>query len=199
MILIDKIHRVRWIDQILVSLSVVLLLFSVTTGFKRGDFQTQLERQLDGISSAYTPDIVQFLEENHISGLVFNDQNLAPTFIFLRGPREKVFVDGRHAIYGNQHFEDFFNAVSDKRKFLALDQKYGGFDYILLSESSNLRYLSLQKYLWESPDWVLVYYSQKGYVYLRRKARFDSVVEHFAIHKPPLSLRRSLPFLQEKI
>lgn len=161
----------------------------------RGSIEHQQQRLMASERPYFSLDLMLFLNAQQISGRVFNDINLGSSFIFMRGPREKVFFDGRHNIYGNQFYRDYLETFNSMRFFEAQSARYGGFDYILLGNVDWQRHLKLHRYLWGHPDWAMVYTSPKGYIYLRRKPEFAEVIRQYRITTPPARLWQRIPFL----
>lgn len=146
----------------------------------------------------FTPDLMAFLNHHAITGRVFNDLNLGSNFIFFRGPKEKVFFDGRHSIYGNHFYQEYLAALQQPTAFEALSQRYGPFDYIVLGQLGWEQHVNLHRYLWMRDEWELVFASQKGYIYVRRIPQFADLIRQFRFTDPPAFLRAHLPFLPSK-
>lgn len=146
----------------------------------------------------FAPDIMLFLKQNNIHGKVFNDINLGSSFIYFLGPEEKVFIDGRHNIYGNDFYIEARWAMVEPKTFEALSQRYGGFNYVLLTSHAIGPDLKLFRYLWESRDWELVYVSIKGVVFVKKLPQFKKVIQQYAVKTLPFEFEQSMPFLKRK-
>lgn len=141
-----------------------------------------------GFGTVYkaAPDqMVDFLDENGISGRVFNDMGLGGYLIFRRWPREFVFIDGRTPIFGDSFYNRFLQTFDDQNHFDALNQEYH-FDYLVFSSMGIWRNRGFHLFLWKHPQWRLVYAQRDGMVYVRNEPKFSSVIEKFALKVNPL-------------
>lgn len=200
----DLLKRFRWrfIPWTKSVLLILFLVFLIGKGiqwfFKLGSIPKQKELILASQSPRLVPDIADFLERNNITGKMFNDINLGSNLIFFRGPKEKVFFDGRHNIYGDAYYLDYLHALESPIAFESLSKKYGEFDYVLLGTWAWPLYIKLHIYLWRSKDWYLVYHSHKGYIYLRDVKKFRDIIAKYHWKNPPLLLSWRHPFLKPK-
>ncbi len=189
----------RLVAYLFFLLSLIFLGSSVASALKRGSLESQTLRQLQSLSPTYTPELINFLTDHQVVGRIFNDLNLAPSFIFLKGPQQKVFADGRHSVYGNDLLEKYYRALSHPEdEFLNLEDRYGPFDSVIIGRGAPLKFKPLQQYLWENPRWELVYFSNKGYIYLKKRQKFDSLITQYRIKIPPPPLLAQMPYLEIK-
>ncbi len=145
----------------------------------------------------FSPDVAEFLKANSIAGRIFNDTRLGESLIFFMGPKQKVFIDNRHYLYENSFFENYWKALSSPKVFQDFNSRYGPFDVVLLSPWGIEQQVHLHTYLWTHPEeWALVYFSQKGFIYLRRELRFEDLIRRYALHEPPLPLKVKIPYLK---
>ena len=129
--------------------------------------------------------LVDFLEANDIRGRVFNEMGLGGYLIFRRWPKEKVFIDGRTPVFGDEFYERFVDAFRTGRNFEELERQYN-FDYIVVSGRDIWNQRFFHKYLWERPDWKLVYMSGDGIIYLKDVPRFRALIEKYGARRNPL-------------
>ncbi len=129
--------------------------------------------------------MVDFLEENQITGNVFNEMGLGGYLIFRRWPQERVFIDGRTPVYGDRFYDRYTDFVRSSRNFQQLDDRYH-FDYLVFKTipSWDLRYV--HEHLWRDPKWRLVYMQDDGIVYVRNTPRFRTIIDRFELKQNPL-------------
>lgn len=173
-----------WINITLVfALSISALRYGIPLTIHSGP--------VDNVGLGTTADMapeqmVQFLEENDISGNVFHDMGVGSYLLFKRWPRQKVFIDGRTPVYGDDFYKTFIDAFQHSRNFEKLDRQYH-FDYLVFKGYGawDLRYM--HKYLWESPQWHLVYLDHaQNTVYLRDKPEFRGLIKRYSWEHHPL-------------
>lgn len=129
--------------------------------------------------------MVDFLETHGIHGRVLNEMGLGGYLLFRRWPGERVFLDGRTPVYGDRFYEDYVDIFRTERNFRDLDRRYR-FDYIVFSGFQLWQQRHFHLYLWESPEWRLVYAGRDGFVYLRDEPRFAALIEELALTTNPL-------------
>lgn len=129
--------------------------------------------------------MVNFLERHDIGGKVFNDMALGSYLIFRRWPDEKVFIDGRTPVYGDDFYRRYIEAFHLAPHFEQLDQEYG-FDYLVFKASDAWDIRHVHKYLWKKPKWRLVYMNADGIVYLRYGPRFSRLIKKLELTRNPL-------------
>jgi hypothetical protein len=139
-----------------------------------------------GTTDRYAPvAMIDFLDRNGISGKVLNDMGLGGFLIFTRWPAEKVFIDGRTPIYGDDVYREFVDAMRTSQNFDELDRKYS-FDYIVFKGDQIWDLRFFHKYLWHHPNWRLVYATHEGFVYVRNIPKFGKVIEMHSVKVNPL-------------
>ncbi len=190
----------KWGLQKNLPLGMLLILFgfSIHHVWQQGSLKTQEAKILNSALPHYTPDLMEFLNQNQIHGRVFNDLNLGASFLYFRSPTDRVFIDTRQSVYGDSFFRDYLLAASSPKKFEQLSQKLGGFDYLLLEYWEYAPSVNLHAYLWQQPDWYLVYFSQKGFIYVRRTPSSEQLIQKFGFRNPPLSLKDMVPGILPK-
>ncbi|PIU58384.1 MAG: hypothetical protein COS89_00650 [Deltaproteobacteria bacterium CG07_land_8_20_14_0_80_38_7] len=140
-----------------------------------------------GALSSFAPkNMVDFLEENNISGKVFNEVGVGGYLIFSRWPADLVFIDGRTPVYGDDFYQKYIAVFSHSRNFENLDKIYH-FDYLVFKadQAWNLRYM--HEYLWKNPMWKLVFFDgSEGLVYLRNIPRFNKILDKYEMKRHPI-------------
>lgn len=130
-------------------------------------------------------EMVVFLEQNNVRGRMLNDMALGGYLIFSRWPNERVFIDGRTPVYGNDFFREFVDAFRNWRNFEKLDDKYE-FDYLVFKADQIWELRHFHKYLWENPTWKLVYAGNDGFIYVRDEPKFRDLIGKSELKRNPL-------------
>lgn len=139
-----------------------------------------------GTSFRFAPaQMVDFLDQHGICGKVFNDMSIGGYLIFRRWPAERVFIDGRTPVYGDDFYRAYVDAFRNHRNFEELDGRWR-FDYLVFKSEGAWDFRQLHKYLWENPTWRLVYFQRDGMIYLRDSPRFKKLIEKLEPARHPL-------------
>jgi hypothetical protein len=102
-----------------------------------------------------------------VDGRLFNDANLGG-FVLYHTPRQKIFMDDRFELYGDPWMREYVKVVYDEpERFEEWADAYQ-FVYALVQVLPGEQRLPLEKYLSESPRWVVVSRCDRGAL-LRRK------------------------------
>jgi tetratricopeptide (TPR) repeat protein len=121
------------------------------------------QRHRSGSSAADLPDrAVRYLDENGVSGRMFNTYNLGGYLIWRAWPRRQVFVDGRNVEYGPEFIAEAAR-WSRPEVWARLDSRWD-FDYALAGNSPGYATAVLDS----SPRWALVFWDDAALVYLKR-------------------------------
>jgi len=129
--------------------------------------------------------MVEFLDRHDIRGRVLNDMGIGAYLIFSRWPRERVFIDGRTPVYGDEFFKRYTEAFKNNRNFEGLVEEYAP-DYIVLAGFSGWNQRTFHSYLWRHPKWRLVYAKRHGFVYLRDVPKFRELIENLELDEHPV-------------
>jgi len=164
------------------ALSTASLAFGVPTTFRRAP-DANITASPSALSAPAR--MVDFLEYHGIRGRVLNDLGIGGYLIFRRWPRELVYFDGRTPVYGEDFFRENTAAFQRAENFERLKDRWE-FDYIVLSGMGAWGSREFHRYLWENPDWHLVYGMEDGYVYLRDVPKFKGLIEKLALDRHPV-------------
>ena len=129
--------------------------------------------------------LVDFLEAHNIRGRVFNDMGMGGYLIFRRWPRERVFIDGRTPVFGDDFFRRTMEAFRNSRNFEELDREFD-FDYAVFPGYSLYGNFPFHEYLWGNPRWRLVYLQNDGAIYLKDIPKFRPLIRTHALATNPL-------------
>ncbi len=101
------------------------------------------------------PDLQRVLEEEGPGTVVFNDANLGG-FMIYHAPQVKVFMDDRFELYGDAWMRNYVNVLYDEPERFEEWAKQYQFRVVIIGVRSGEDRIPLEKYLSESPDWVVV-------------------------------------------
>jgi hypothetical protein len=118
------------------------------------------EKILDEAKSAIYPSAaVEWIEQNHITGRIFNDYNWGGYLIWhLRDT--PVFVDGRTDLFGDEIITDYLNLMSAESSWKNITEKYH-IQNMLVKNGSALSQLAIMdgwKILYEDETAILLTY-----------------------------------------
>ncbi len=118
---------------------------------------------------------VNFLQENGISGRVFNVFEDGQSIIWYGWPDLTVFIDGRGAI-PEQLLDAYSKAFQDPSEMSKLQAQYG-FETLLFgrNESMEINPHGMESYFF-NPDWSLVYFDKNSYVFLRKEGPYAKLI-----------------------
>jgi hypothetical protein len=117
---------------------------------------------------------VEFIEQNHLSGNMFNNYGFGAFLIWKFYPQRKVFIDGRFDLYGEE-FVGLYRRFSFKEIWDYLVKRYDLTFALLDNEPSYIC-----KALDESPDWKLVYWDDRSLIYVKDIPANQKVIEKYA-------------------
>jgi hypothetical protein len=101
------------------------------------------------------------------NGRLFNDANLGG-FVLYQTPQQKIFMDDRFELYGDPWMREYVAVVYDEPERFEEWADHYQFDHALVQVLPGEQRLPLEKYLSESPRWVVVSRCDCGAL-LRRK------------------------------
>lgn len=138
--------------------------------------------EFGGISKHNFPQqAVDFLIENNVKGGIFNDFNSGAYLVGRTFPNIKVFIDGRTELYGSTFFQLYRRTIEgDGETFDKFQKKFdltGAFLNLLYDPS----YAKIIKHLYQSPQWVLVYFDYDAVIFLKDVEPNKGIIDKFAI------------------
>lgn len=129
--------------------------------------------------------LADFLEYHGIRGRGFNEMGMGGYLIFRRWPGERVFIDGRTPVYGDEFYKRLVEIYHAKPNFDALAEQYA-FDYLVFTGFDAWRLRELHRHLWEGGTWRLVFAGFDGLVYLKEGPKFHALIEKLALKTHPI-------------
>ncbi len=121
---------------------------------------------------------VNFIEENNISGRLFNTYGYGGYLIYRLFPEQKVFIDGRADMYGDEFITEYTQIAKGSSQWQKSFDKYA-IDYIICKNNTPLRQLVLLR-----GDFKLVYEDEYHSVLLKNITRFQDLISKHEIQNP---------------
>jgi len=124
-----------------------------------------------------------FIKDNNIQGLIFNDYDVGSYLIYNLYP-QKVFVDNRPEAYSVDFFHNIYEpAQQDPQKWQALDNQYH-FNVIFFSYRDYTPWA--QAFLIarvNDPDWAPVFVDNYNIIFLKRNAQNTALIKQYELPK----------------
>lgn len=116
-----------------------------------------------------------FVEENGISGPMFNNLGAGGYLIWRLYPARKVFIDGRLEVYNAKHYALYQRTLSNEKLWKQVVNRYDIncviLSHLLPRSNDMIRRLSSDK------NWKLVYYDEVTAIFLRNLQRNQRIIE----------------------
>ena len=127
------------------------------------------------ISDLYPNKAVDFILKNDLPDNIFNLFNHGSYFIYHLFPNKKVFIDGRTELYGGDFFINYQKILNVEREAIEDSfRRYNINTVVLSSGHSNIGELS--RYLFDKPDWVLVYFDKDSMIFLKNTLQNETLI-----------------------
>lgn len=129
----------RPLDARVVTTLNVALLCIVTAAVVYGKYRGS---DADAVPAELPVKAADFVLDNDIRGRIFNDYGDGGYLIYRLFPEQKVFIDGRADMYGDEFVKEYIAITHATTQWKAKFEKFG-IDYALLQNDSPLRQLLL--------------------------------------------------------
>jgi hypothetical protein len=150
------------------ALAVFLVVFIAVTGAVKHNFDPEVK----------AVDAVKFLKDEHISGNMFNNDEIGDYIIYAAYPQYRVFVDGRNDMYGMEHMKDYLRVIRLDREWENVLETYD-IQWIFFDAES-----LLSRYLHERPDWHLIYADKIAHIYVRKIPEYHYLIDKYPDVEP---------------
>lgn len=130
-----------------------------------------------GIDTKRFPDkAADFILQNHLKGNIFNLFNYGSYLIYRLSPQNKVFIDGRTELYGEEFFKNYQRTLASNKTSLedALN-KYSINIAVLYGHGLDIG--GLGKYFIGNPQWQLVYFSADTLIFVKDNPENIEVID----------------------
>jgi len=132
----------------------------------------------------------QFIRDNNLEGLIFNNYDIGGYLIYHFYPQEKVFTDNRPEAYPISHFQEIYiPAQQDNSAWQNLDNQYN-FNMIFFSPRDYTPWS--QQFLVsrvQDDNWATVYFDSYAIIFLKRNKLNQSIIEQYEIPKQFFNVR----------
>jgi hypothetical protein len=117
---------------------------------------------------------VEFIKENKITGRMFNHYNYGGFLVYEFYPDQKVFIDGRADMYGDDFIWEYMNINNGGANWKELFDKHA-IDYAIVDEQAPISQL-----LQLSGEFTLVHEDNGHILLLRNIQKYQPIIEKFA-------------------
>ena len=150
------------------ALAVCLVVFVAATGTVKHTFDPEVK----------AVDSVKFLKDEHISGNMFNNDEIGDYIIYAVYPQYRVFVDGRNDMYGVEHMKDYLRVMRLDKEWENVLEDHD-IQWIFFDADS-----LLSRYLHERPDWQLIYADKVAHIYVRDIPEYQYLIDKYPDVEP---------------
>jgi len=166
------------------ALFIFWLVFKINAAALRGYYdvnENKAKSLLMGVDERFFPKAaVDFLAQNDVKANVFNDFNSGAYLIGRAWPKVKVFIDGRTELYGSDFFKNYKDILDGNvEKFEAAGQKLNISAALFNISSQSMP--EIMKYIYKNPKWKLVFFDERGVLFLRETPQNREVIKKFKI------------------
>lgn len=106
---------------------------------------------------------VEFLQQEHLKGNMFNNDQFGDYIIYKVWPEYKVFFDGRSDMYGAERIKEYYKITRIEPGWEDVLKKYD-INWIIYNNESTLSQFLLQR-----DDWRLIYADKVANIFMRNK------------------------------
>jgi hypothetical protein len=129
-----------------------------------------------GVSNiSYPKKAIDFIQENNITGNIFNNPAIGHYFTWRCFPERLVFLDGRFDLPGR-----FLSHYYVPQLWPKISEKYQ-INYVLLGHGRSPNIAPLTRMLYFSKDWVLIYYDEMAVVFVKNVEENRKIIEKFQV------------------
>lgn len=163
-----------------------LIYFFLSNKYYTFTNQSALRKTESKFSRVFMPSgACDFLEDNKITGPIFNTLDFGPYIGYRFYPEKRIFIDTRTELYKDDFYRLYRRAQNYPAEWRQLHKEYG-FEIVLL------RHLfggteKILRHLYKDRDWRLVYYDENSCIFLSNVPRNAGLINRFEID---LSKRR---------
>jgi len=129
--------------------------------------------------SKYVPtDAVAFIQQEGITGNMFNEDEFGDYIIYAAWPRYRVYIDGRTDMYGASRVKEYLTLTQAKEGWESLMEKQQ-ITWVFHAPTS-----MLSKTLLERPDWKLLYSDKVANIFVKSLPQYESLIAKYGATRP---------------
>lgn len=121
---------------------------------------------------------VNFIQKEHISGNMYNNDEFGDYIIYKAYPHYKVFIDGRLDMYGSERLKEYFKVCDIKNDWENVLQKYN-IDWIFFNTDS-----ILTRHLLCNNNWKLIYSDKVASIFVKNIPKHQQLIAKYPDVKP---------------
>jgi hypothetical protein len=118
-------------------------------------------------------DASKFLEQEHITGNMFNNDEFGDYIIYRNYPAHKVFIDGRNDMYGVEKLKEYDRVRKFENGWGKILEKYK-ITWIIYDSSS-----PLSRYLMKNKNWHLIYSDKVASIFLKKTPENHRLIQKY--------------------
>lgn len=143
--------------------------------------ENRLKSALLGITAKGYPDqAADFMAKNSHPGNIFNLFNHGSYLIYRLYPKNKVFIDGRTELYGEDFFKNYKKVLAGNKSSIEDALKEYNINTAFLStDILNIR--ALLNYFFNNPAWALVYFDEDALIFAKIIPENKTLIGRFRI------------------
>ncbi|MCX5701722.1 MAG: tetratricopeptide repeat protein [Candidatus Omnitrophica bacterium] len=143
--------------------------------------ENRVKGVLLGIAPGCYPEkAADFILHNNLPNNIFNEFNNGAYLIYRLFPKNKVFLDGRTELYGDDFFKNYQKILTvDKDTINDTFAKYN-INTVLLT-GIGLDTKDLSKYFFNNPNWTLVYFDESSLVFVKNNPQNRQLTDRLKI------------------
>lgn len=149
------------------AINLIVLLFLCAAAI--GWYPVARAREAVLVRKIYPVDSVQFILDHGVIGRMFNNYGFGGYLIHRLYPQQRVFIDGRADMYGDDFFKEYAAISSGARNWQELFDKYR-IDFVVCARNEPIRQLLLTR-----GDFRLVFEDAASSVLVKNDARFSEI------------------------
>ena len=143
-----------------VFLIIMLLLFS-------GRFNAGFDPDNKPVAAS------KFLEQEHIAGNMFNNDEFGDYIIYRNYPAYKVFIDGRNDMYGVEKLKEYHRVIKFENGWENILEKYN-ITWIIYGSNT-----TLSRYLMQNKSWHLIYSDKVASIFLKKISKNNRLIQKY--------------------
>ena len=127
----------------------------------------------------YPEQAAEFINATQLKGNIFNSHAFGGYLIWKCFPEHKVFIDGRLLLHGEKLLKEYNSIESWDPNAEKLLDKYQITGMLLTYPSEAVKDISIHRFLYENPDWKLVFWDGISILYLKNAEENFEIISKY--------------------